>query len=74
MINNPSSTSVQRTFPRTLLSCTIRNNSNQLNRQINSSLSQKSANAWNVVFLQDSECTHVRCLGHFSDFRAFVPS
>lgn len=74
LINNPSSTSVQRTLPRTLFLYTTRNYPNRLNHQIDFSSSRKSANGWNGEYLLNNGCTPVHCLGHSSNSQASAPS
>lgn len=74
MINNPSSTSVQKTLPRIQLLCTTHNYSNQLNRQIDSFWSHISTNEWYGEYHLSSVCTLVHCLGRSSSLRASAPS
>ena len=73
-INNLSSTNVLQKHLRTRTLCIIRNYSNQLNHQIDFSLSRKAANEWYGEYPLNNECTHARCLGHSSSSRASAPS
>lgn len=64
-------TNVLHKYLRTHFLCTIRNETNLLNRQnVSSSWSHISTNELNGGYLQDSECTPVRYQGHSSTLRA----